>query len=508
MSTTMALRVGPVGRLTLGLVAMVVSMLMAMDLLFGLVPDSASAQRELRKRFAESLAVQVASLTETGDERTLGKTLQQVVTRNREVASVAVREASGYVLAQRGDHARNWVAPETGRSTSSHVRVPINAQHEHWGDLEVAFAAPASRGIRDWLAHPMVVLLAAVVIGGFSLFYPYLRRALHMLDPSNAIPDRVRSAFDAFTGGVVVVDPQGQIVLANKAFRKILPESGDSLHGRKLSELACLHGTATREGSAAPPWETVFRDGIATDGYPLSIARPDGESLEMLVACSPISDNNGRTRGCLVMFDDVTALHRVNELLLETLADLDRSREKIEAQNEELRVLATRDPLTGCLNRRAFFAAASEVFSTRLPTNRDVSCIIADIDHFKSFNDLYGHSVGDQVIQVVARTLLRNTRNEDLVCRYGGEEFCIVLPDTTLEAAQIIAERMREDVEGHALDAIRSTRVERITASFGVASLWQGAARLEELIDQADNALYASKEAGRNRVSAWTPPDA
>jgi diguanylate cyclase (GGDEF)-like protein len=212
-------------------------------------------------------------------------------------------------------------------------------------------------------------------------------------------------------------------------------------------------------------------------------------------------------RGCLVTFDDVTEIHRTNEQLRRTLADLEGSREKIQAQNEELRELATRDPLTGCFNRRAFFGLAGDQFAERLRTNRDISCIMADIDHFKTFNDLYGHSVGDQVIQIVARTLSRNTRAEDLLCRYGGEEFCILLPDTNEEQVRSIAERMRSAIETHALEAIRSTRVERITSSFGIASLRQGALRLEELIDQADNALYKSKENGRNRVTVWQPQE-
>jgi diguanylate cyclase (GGDEF)-like protein len=132
---------------------------------------------------------------------------------------------------------------------------------------------------------------------------------------------------------------------------------------------------------------------------------------------------------------------------------------------------------------------------------------MADIDHFKSFNDLYGHAIGDQVIQVVARTLGRHIRAEDLLCRYGGEEFCILLPDADLEQARAAAERMRAAVETTATSGIRSTRLDRITASFGVASIVQGAVRVDELIDQADNALYRSKEGGRNRVTVWESPD-
>jgi diguanylate cyclase (GGDEF)-like protein/PAS domain S-box-containing protein len=502
-----ALRIGPVARLAVGMVALVVTMLMALDLVFGVIPDQESSKRALRQQFAESLAVQGASLIEAGDERTLGKTLQQVVARNPDVLSVAVRQAAGYLIAQRGDHARYWVAPETGRSSLDHVRVPIQAERQHWGDLEIAFAAAAPQGLNEWLAQPTVLLLGAFSIGGLLVFYPYLRRALHVLDPSAAIPDRVRKAFDALADGVVVVDRDGRIVLANNSFRRFLPHGAEDLHGRKLSDLIWQQAIEAGNAQVAPPWDRVFQDAQPVGDFPLKIAQMRGEPIDMIVSCSPIVDNDRRVRGCLVSFDNVTEIHRTNEQLRRTLAELERSRAKIQAQNEELQVLATRDPLTGCFNRRAFFEAAGAMFDERLRGDRELSCIMTDIDHFKSFNDLYGHAVGDQVLQVVARTLSRITRTEDVLCRYGGEEFCIVLPDTDLEQARSIAERMRGAIETHALEAIRSTRVERITSSFGVASLGQGAMRIEELIDQADNALYKSKEAGRNRVTVWEQGD-
>lgn len=500
-------RVDPVARLTVGLVALVVSLLVAMDLVFDVIPDRESAQRQVRQRIAESLAVQVASLIEAGDERTLNRTLQQVVTRNSDVLSVAVRQVQGYIVAQRGDHARNWIAPESGRSTLDHVRVPILGGRERWGDVELAFTHAAPRGLRKWIAEPPFLLIAAFSVGGALLFYPYLRRALHFLDPSTAVPDRVRRAFDALNGGVVVIDPGGRIVLANKSFRQLHPDGSADLHGRRLSELPWLGIAGDGSGNATTPWDGVFRDGRPVARHPLSIAQPEGQPIEVIVGCSPIGDDNGRVRGCLVTVDDVTEIHRTNERLRNTLFDLERSQAKIQAQNEELQRLATRDPLTGCLNRRAFFESAGDLFDDRLRTDREMCCIMTDIDHFKSFNDLYGHAVGDQVIQVVARTLARHMRAEDLLCRYGGEEFCIVLPDAGVEQAAEVAERLRSNIETSALSGIRSTRVERITSSFGLASMSQGAMRLEELIEQADNALYKSKEGGRNRVTVWQPQD-
>ncbi|OHC62051.1 MAG: hypothetical protein A2045_04060 [Rhodocyclales bacterium GWA2_65_20] len=499
------LRVSPVVRLTVGLMALVFGMLLALNLVFDVVPDRERTKQESQRRFAENLAVQIASLAATGNEKSLGSALQSVLTRNPEVLSVALREASGYIVDQRGDHGRYWAAPETGRP-SNHLRLPLQANGKHWGDVEIAFAPDSPQGIREWLTEPTALSLLAFVIGGVLLIYCYLRRTLHYLDPSATIPDRVRKAFDAFSDGVVVLAPDGRIVLANNSFRNLLAEGRDDLHGRLLAELPWPQTATAHNGNTPRPWDAVLRDGNPVKGYALSIAPPHGDPIEMTVACTPIADTDGRLRGCLVTFDDVTEIHRTNAQLRHTLVELEQSREKIEAKNEELRLLATRDPMTGCLNRRAFFEIAGNSFDKGLRTNREVSCIMADIDHFKSFNDVYGHSVGDQVIQVVARTMSSKTRTEDALCRYGGEEFCILLPDTDLEHAQETAERMRSAIEAHAVDAIRSIRVQPITASFGVASLRQGAVRIEELIDQADNALYVSKESGRNRVTAWQPP--
>lgn len=505
MSLAITLRVSPVVRLTIGVMALVLGLLLGLNLVFDVVRSRERTQQDLRRHFAENLAVQVAFLTESETEETLGRTLQMALARDREIRSIALREASGYVLEQRGEHGRYWSGPAAGNINLDHLKVPIQASGRHWGDLEIAFTPASPRGIGEWMAEPTVRLFMAFSLGGGLLIYAYLRRVLHYLDPSTAIPDRVRKAFDAFSEGVVVLAPDGRIVLANNSFRSLVPEAPDELHGRMLSELPWAQAAKGPDGTTPAPWDTILRDGVAVKGHPLSIAGPRGDPLEMTVACTPIADPDGRLRGCLVTFDDVTEIHKANAELRRTLLELEDSRQKIEAKNEELRLLATRDPMTGCLNRRAFFEIAGERFEKGLRCHLEISCIMADIDHFKSFNDLYGHSVGDQVIQIVARTMSSKTRTEDALCRYGGEEFCILLPDTGIEQAQAIAERMRSAIEAHATEAIRSTRVERITASFGVASLGQGAVRLEELIDHADSALYMSKENGRNRVTAWQP---
>jgi diguanylate cyclase (GGDEF)-like protein/PAS domain S-box-containing protein len=498
---------GPVARVSLGLLALFVSLVLIADMALGLIPGRTEAELHTRYRVADNVAAQTAVLLESNDAQLLGKSLQQVLVRNRGLLSVALRRADGGILVQRGDHDRHWVVLESARSRQEHLQVLLYSDGKRWGQVEMAFAPAASGGVLAWLREPSVLFYALLVCGGFVLTYVYLRRVMQYLDPSAAVPERVRAAFDTLTDGVLVLDSQARIMLANRTFRALHPEGGGELQGRAVSDLMWLPRHVAGEG-AAPPWEAVLRGQTDVPEARMSIAQPDGKAVETIVRCSPVNDAGGRARGCIVTFHDVTEVHEANDRLRQTLGDLERTREQIHTQNEELRRLAMRDPMTGCLNRRAFFDTAADLVDAALQADATLCCIMADIDHFKGINDVYGHSVGDQVIQIVARALGASVRNTDMLCRYGGEEFCILLPNTTLADACHVAERARATIESGASDGVRSVKVRKITSSFGVATLTAGASSLQVLIDQADQALYVSKEAGRNRVTVWAPEHA
>lgn len=508
MSPWPKLRLGAVARLSLGLVAAMVSMLLTIDLLFGLSPSRAEMEQKIRQRVGESVAIQVAVLLEAGNASALNRTLQQVVGRSKDVLSMAVRQKDGTLIAQRGDHQRHWNAPESGRSTLDQLRVPVYASGERWADIEIAFEEAAPRGMLEWLNHPTLRLVIVMALAGWALFYLYLRRAMQYLDPSSAVPERVRKAFDVLADGVVVLDAKARIVLANRSFDKLHPDAGRELTGKRLTDLNWLQPAFGERPAEDLPWARALRDTTAVEGEALSIAQPDGSSIETIVGCARIMDGHERLRGCIVTFDDVTEVHRKNEQLQQALAELEQSRKRITIQNEELQQLATRDPLTGCFNRRAFVTMAGDLITRAMLEGTALCCIMVDIDHFKRFNDLHGHTVGDLVIQAVAKALGSNLRNEDVLCRYGGEEFCIIVPATTADRAFSIADRMRDYIASNAGDAVRSAeQVGPITASFGVASLTDGAASLDILVNRADTALYASKNGGRNRVTVWQPSE-
>lgn len=165
----------------------------------------------------------------------------------------------------------------------------------------------------------------------------------------------------------------------------------------------------------------------------------------------------------------------------------------------EIQTLAATDMLTGLYNRRHFTELADVEIKRARRYQRPLSLVMLDIDHFKSVNDTYGHAIGDLVIKEIAQCCLRNIRSVDIAGRIGGEEFVILLPETTLNNAVLLAERLRVSVF--------ETRVPtelgfvEVTASLGVASLRDGCATIDDLVKQSDHALYRAKDAGRNRVS-------
>src|SRR5690606_37657721 len=153
-------------------------------------------------------------------------------------------------------------------------------------------------------------------------------------------------------------------------------------------------------------------------------------------------------------------------------------------------------------NRRYLDGHLKTLFNRALVRDRALSVCITDIDRFKQVNDTYGHDAGDDILKEFAARIRSTVRGADLACRYGGEEFVVVMPDTDAVAAGVIAERLRGLIEGQPF-IVRSAGVSiYITASLGIASNEAGAQTPEELMKQADKALYEAKNGGRNRVVA------
>ena len=168
------------------------------------------------------------------------------------------------------------------------------------------------------------------------------------------------------------------------------------------------------------------------------------------------------------------------------------------ASEKKLKQLATTDPLTGALNRRAFLEIAEDVFETSKRNNRDMSILMLDADHFKKINDDYGHNVGDRVLINLSALALKALRSIDKFCRFGGEEFVVLLPETGELKARQVAERLLETIRSSGIEMDNGVLV-KVTVSIGIASINSTTEGLESIISQADSALYRAKSEGRDR---------
>lgn len=186
---------------------------------------------------------------------------------------------------------------------------------------------------------------------------------------------------------------------------------------------------------------------------------------------------------------------------------LEEERKLLKKLHQDAVDSARHDHLTGLLNRQAFDGELTHAWLQREKENSPLSLILFDIDHFKGVNDTHGHPIGDKVLKSVAQ-LLKNTslRNSDRICRYGGEEFALILPNTRGKDAKKIAERLRQSIAGHSTECSAELTL-MITCSFGIATAtYKGPEDATQLIEQADHALYCAKGAGRNRVERYGVP--
>ena len=202
-----------------------------------------------------------------------------------------------------------------------------------------------------------------------------------------------------------------------------------------------------------------------------------------------------------VFFARLRAAQRVVQLQEELAFDREqllRFSKDLAVSNERLQRLALTDALTELPNRRFAMERLEQEWALSKRGDRTLSCMMVDIDCFKPINDKFGHQAGDEVLKCVANTLRQSARTQDVVCRYGGEEFVVICPDTGIDAAYKCAERLRLNVA--ALKFKSQENSIRLTVSIGVAQKKEGVASIERLLSRADECLYAAKEGGRNRT--------
>ena len=267
--------------------------------------------------------------------------------------------------------------------------------------------------------------------------------------------------------GVLVLDSQNRLVDINPAAEQVLGLNEKSRIGESIETVF----------SAWAEIVEAFHDVKATDTI-IPIGDPPQGYFDLRI--SPLYDNDRRFLGRLVVWHDITTLKRAQA---------------------ELQEQAIRDPLTGLYNRRYLDETLERELVRARRENLPIGFVMIDIDRFKNINDAFGHHAGDAILQKLATQLLGQTRIGDIVCRYGGEEFLVVLPNVTAEIAFQIAERWRRIFLGSTmpLDYINA----KASISCGISEFPVDGNTRQELISSADKALYYAKQTGRNQVIIW-----
>jgi diguanylate cyclase (GGDEF)-like protein len=455
--------------------------------LLGFRDDGQASVSEARKTIAESTAMHLSTLANIEDEGAIDFAVSALVTRNVDIQAASLILTGGAVLARYGDESLlQSFAPIT---TLSHLSVPILNDKHHWGELRLVFA-PMRNLPREILG------LVFFAFGSLIAFTFLLNKAFIQLDPNRAVPSRVDTAFNLFASGVVILDDQLRVIMANQAACDMGSCSRETLLGSSLEGW-----NWQTEKDWQNPWATTFHTGQLVSDQPLRLKRPDGGTRLIMASCALVGNESEGARGVIVTLDDVSSIERKNSELAATLQELRSSQKLISAKNKELQRLATTDALTGISNRRVLMETLELEFARAQKNNLSLSCIMTDIDHFKSVNDTYGHGVGDDVIRAVSDTMAAACGENETLGRYGGEEFVVILPGLDAPAAAELAERVRAAIVSLALGD--RLAVPKLSSSFGVADMSSGASNGDLLVDLADQALYQAKQGGRNRVCVY-----
>jgi len=290
----------------LGLTSLLLSVLL-LALYGGLVPDRLAAERAGRAALAESIAASTTALVqESRDATRVQSLLEFVVERNDSLQSAALRAEDGELVAEAGSHV--WEPLPDDKSTDVQVQVPIALDSMPWGRLELQFTPLVQSGVGAVLDDPQVRMIAMVVCTAFLVFYFYLGRVLRQLDPSRAIPGRVRTALDTLTEGLLVIDSGARVMLANQAFAQMRGQSAEKLSGADAGSFQWLLPDGEPVPAAQLPWVGVLEQGETRTNLRLCLDDAQGRRRTFMVNCSPVRAGTERPTGALVSLDDVTEL--------------------------------------------------------------------------------------------------------------------------------------------------------------------------------------------------------
>jgi diguanylate cyclase (GGDEF)-like protein/PAS domain S-box-containing protein len=293
---------------------------------------------------------------------------------------------------------------------------------------------------------------------------------------------------DSMGDGVLVLDMQNRILDINPAMLQLVNQGPVPLLGSSASELL-------------ETW--LGHDQTVLDGEKsrTELRLPNSPARYLDVRVTPLLDKRQQMKGRLMVFRDVTDRKLVEKKLRHANDRLQGQLIEIGTLQSELRAQAIRDPLTNLFNRRYLDETLDRELARAAREHYPVCVIMLDIDHFKKVNDTYGHEAGDHVLKALADTLVSRNRRGDFACRFGGEEFVVVMPNIAVEVAYQRAEELRKSL--NSLQIPYGQVWLNTTISIGIACYPSNGEERESLLRAADRALYAAKRAGRNHILTY-----
>lgn len=463
------------------------------------------------ERLATAVVEAEASLDRAGIEASQVAEIKSLISRERYLLAHPLELAGTEGL----EAGRAFVATGQGRQNMERIRKQLAELRDDLRIIVAVNSAAANRDREILLATVSLFLLAAIILSAveYATFRAELRGrrrtetdlrqastrstlAAAMADALQAAGDRHESysVIERFASALLPDHPGALYVYSNsrdhlaEAARWHQPAEGSTLAGQFTQEecWALRRGKPHRTGPGLPDpiCGHVHDAGRFSLCLPISARGETSSVLHISMDATIDSTTLDKVAAETGTFADQLALGLANIAL-----------------QERLRAQAIRDPLTGLHNRRFLDEVLPREIQRARRESRPLGLLMLDIDHFKRFNDSHGHDAGDAVLRAVAREIESSLRESDFVCRYGGEEILVLLPDSDIEASVRIAEKIRGAIRTRDVSAI-AAGAQGVTASIGVASFPTHGIGGDSLIRAADNALYAAKRTGRDRVVA------
>ncbi len=315
----------PHTRIAAGLSGAVVAILCCASLI-GLLPNMEDSEAQARAELCETTALTSSALLVRGDFQGMSQILAALVDRNPDILSIGVRRPDGRLFSSTGEHEADWLPLANGKSTAEQMQVPLyRSGTDKWGTIEVHFRPLRGPGWYGWLRSRPVLLMSGMSSACFLLFSYILRLVLKHLDPSKAVPRRVRDALDNLAEGLLIVDTRETVLLANTAFASAVGSRAEDLIGRRVRSFG-LKLVAAGGLPRETPWCRALSEGKPISDTRMEMVDPHGESRKFSINCSPLLGHHGKYSGVMITFDDVTELE-------EKTVQLGAARDAAEAAN-------------------------------------------------------------------------------------------------------------------------------------------------------------------------------